>query len=171
MIEVKKKKKIKGAKTVVEYGKLDRKVAALWTRVSTREQEENNCSLENQRKICLEYAEQRGITIKKEFGGTHESAKSEGELYRKMISEVAKDKEINIILVYSFDRFSSAGTEAYLKSKGIYVISATQATDPDSAAGVPKWNFTEQGKWQLSNNFVKPNEQSQIYLNFVVARN
>ena len=26
MIEVKKKKKIKGAKTVVEYGKLDRKV-------------------------------------------------------------------------------------------------------------------------------------------------
>ena len=140
MIEVKKKKKIKGAKTVVEYGKLDRKVAALWTRVSTKEQEENNCSLENQRKICLEYAEQRGITIKKEFGGTHESAKTEGEMYRKMISEVAKDKEINIILVYSFDRFSRAGTEAimtkaYLKTKGIYVISATQATDPDSAAG------------------------------------
>ena len=140
MIEVKKKKKIKGAKTVVEYGKLDRKVAALWTRVSTKEQEENNCSLENQRKICLEYAEQRGITIKREFGGTHESAKNEGEMYRKMIAEVAKDKEINIILVYSFDRFSRAGTEAmmtkaYLKSKGIYVISATQATDPDSAAG------------------------------------
>ena len=72
-------------------------------------------------------------------------------MYRKMIAEVAKDKEINIILVYSFDRFSRAGTEAYLKSKGIYVISATQATDPDSAAGVPKWNFAEQGKWQLSN--------------------
>ena len=140
MIEVKKKKKIKGGKTVVEYSKLERKVAALWTRVSTREQEENNCSLENQRKICLEYAEQRGITIKREFGGTHESAKTEGEMYRKMIAEVAKDKEINIILVYSFDRFSRAGTEAmmtkaYLKSKGIYVISATQATDPDSAAG------------------------------------
>ena len=140
MIEVKKKKKIKGGKTVVEYSKLDRKVAALWTRVSTKEQEENNCSLENQRKICLEYAEQKGITIKKEFGGTHESAKNEGEMYRKMIAEVARDKEINIILVYSFDRFSRAGTEAmmtkaYLKSKGIYVISATQATEPDSAAG------------------------------------
>ena len=92
MIEVKKKKKIKGGKTVVEYSKLERKVAALWTRVSTREQEENNCSLENQRKICLEYAEQRGITIKREFGGTHESAKTEGEMYRKMIAEVAKDK-------------------------------------------------------------------------------
>lgn len=57
-----------------------------------------------------------------------------------MISEVAKDKEINIILVYSFDRFSRAGleaaaTKAYLKSKGIYVVSATQLTDPDSAEG------------------------------------
>lgn len=29
MIEVKKKKKIKGAKTVVEYSKLERRVAAL----------------------------------------------------------------------------------------------------------------------------------------------
>lgn len=31
-----------------------------------------------------------------------------------MIAEVAKDKEINIILVYSFDRFSRAGTEAIM---------------------------------------------------------
>ena len=140
MIELRKGKKRKEKEQVVEYSKLDRKVAALWTRVSTKEQEENNCSLENQRKICLEFAALRGITIKKEFGGTHESAKTEGEMYRKMIEEVAKDKDINIILVYSFDRFSRAGTEAimtkaYLKAKGIYVISATQATDPDSAAG------------------------------------
>ena len=57
-----------------------------------------------------------------------------------MIKAVSKDKEINIILVYSFDRFSRAGieamvTKAYLKAKGIYVVSATQRTDPDSAAG------------------------------------
>lgn len=57
-----------------------------------------------------------------------------------MIAQVAKDKEINIILVYSFDRFSRAGkeaimTKAYLKAKGIYVVSATQPTDPDSISG------------------------------------
>ena len=131
-----KKKKVK----VTEFSKLENKVAALWTRVSTEKQERNNCSLENQQRICREYAEQHGITIKKEFGGTHESAKTEGKMYREMIAEVARDKEINIILVYSFDRFSRAGSEAimtkaYLKTKGIYVISATQATDPDSAAG------------------------------------
>ena len=132
------KKKLK--KKVVEYSNLEHKVAALWTRVSTAKQENENCSLDNQKKICREFAEAKGITIKREFGGTHESAKTEGELYNKMISEVAKDKEINIILVYSFDRFSRAGleaaaTKAYLKSKGIYVVSATQLTDPDSAQG------------------------------------
>lgn len=131
----------KKTRNVVEYSKLQRKVAALWTRVSTEHQELYNCSLENQKRICQEYAERNGITIKREFGGTHESAKEEGKMYKNMISEVAKDGEINIILVYSFDRFTRSGnegimTKAYLKSKGIYVISATQVTDPDSAVGV-----------------------------------
>ena len=133
------KKKTKNKK-VVKFSELENKVAALWTRVSTERQEENNCSLETQERICKEYADKHGITIKKQYGGTHESAKTEGQLYRKMIAEVAADREINIILVYSFDRFSRAGIEAimtkvYLKSKGVYVISATQPTDPDSCAG------------------------------------
>jgi DNA invertase Pin-like site-specific DNA recombinase len=141
LIKIKSSKyKTKKKKQVVKYKELENKVAALWTRVSTERQEENNCSLDTQERICREYADTHGITIKKHFGGTHESAKTEGELYRKMIAEVARDKEINIILVYSFDRFSRTGTEAimtkaYLKTKGIYVVSATQATDPDSAAG------------------------------------
>ena len=132
--------KSKLKRKVIEFSKLENKVAALWTRVSTEKQEVHNCSLEAQKRICREYAESHGIRIKEEFGGTHESAKTEGKKYREMIAKVADDKEINIILVYSFDRFSRAGneaimTKAYLKSKGIYVVSATQATDPDSAAG------------------------------------
>ena len=133
------KKKAK-EKKVPKFSELENKVAALWTRVSTERQEENNCSLEKQDKICREYAENHGITIKKSFGDTHESAKTEGALFKNMISEVAKDREINIILVYSFDRFSRSADEAlmtiaFLKSKGIYVISATQYTDPDSSSG------------------------------------
>ena len=133
------KKKTKQQK-VTKFSELENKVAALWTRVSTERQEENNCSLETQERICREYAVNHGITIKKQYGGTHESAKTEGQLYRQMIAEVAKDRDINVILVYSFDRFSRAGneaimTKAYLKTKGVYVISATQQTDPDSAAG------------------------------------
>ena len=133
------KKRVKAQK-VTKFSELENKVAALWTRVSTERQEEHNCSLETQERICREYAANHGITIKKQYGGTHESAKTEGQLYRKMIAEVATDRDINVILVYSFDRFSRAGheaimTKAYLKSKGVYVISATQPTDPDSCAG------------------------------------
>ena len=125
---------------VVEYAKLEHKVAALWTRVSTVRQERENYSLENQKKVCYDFAAAHGITIKREFGGKHESAATEGKMYKDMISEVAKDKEINIILVYCFDRFCRTDmegimTKAYLKSKGIYVVSATQLTDPDSAQG------------------------------------
>ena len=132
--------KKKSKEKVVEFSKLTNKVAAVWTRVSTERQADTNGSLESQRRICTEYAESHAIRIKKYYGGTNESAKVEGKLYREMIAEVARDKEINIILVYSFDRFSRAGyeammTKAYLKAKGIYVVSATQATDPDSAAG------------------------------------
>ena len=132
--------KKKSKEKVVEFSKLTNKVAAVWTRVSTERQADTNGSLESQRRICTEYAESHAIRIKKYYGGTNESAKVEGKLYREMIAEVARDKEINIILVYSFDRSSRAGyeammTKAYLKAKGIYVVSATQATDPDSAAG------------------------------------
>ena len=128
--------KKKSKEKVVEFSKLTNKVAAVWTRVSTERQADTNGSLESQRRICTEYAESHAIRIKKYYGGTNESAKVEGKLYREMIAEVARDKEINIILVYSFDRFSRAGyeammTKAYLKAKGIYVVSATQATDPD----------------------------------------
>ena len=132
--------KKKTNKKVVEYAKLEHKVAALWTRVSTARQENENYSLENQKKVCYEYATAHGITIKREFGGKHESAATEGKMYKEMISEVAEDREINIILVYCFDRFCRTDlegmmTKAYLKSKGIYVVSATQLTDPDSAQG------------------------------------
>ena len=133
------KKKIKKQK-VTKFSELENKVAALWTRVSTARQEKENYSLENQKKVCYEFAESHGITIKREFGGKHESAATEGKMYKDMITEVAKDKEINIILVYCFDRFCRTDlegmmTKAYLKAKGIYVVSATQLTDPDSAQG------------------------------------
>ena len=135
----KRKQKRKAAKRV-EFSKLDHKVAALWTRVSSEKQEQNNCSLETQEKVCREYAERNGIRIKKPFGGTHETAKNMGEEFKKMIDAVTKDKEINVILVYSYDRFSRTGAEAsmlkaMLKKRGIYVISATQTIDPDTASG------------------------------------
>ena len=93
-------KKKKAAKQV-EFAKLDHKVAALWTRVSSEKQEQNNCSLETQDKVCKEYAERNGITIKRCFGGTHESAKKMGVEFKKMIDAVTRDKEINVCDFYT----------------------------------------------------------------------
>ena len=135
----KRKQKRKEAKQV-EYEKLDHKVAALWTRVSSDQQEQNNCSLESQEKICREYAERNGITIKKHYGRTHERAKTMGILFNLIIEEVLHDNELNIILVSAYDRFSRTGPEASvlkqgLKKEGIYVVSATQPIDQDNASG------------------------------------
>lgn len=57
-----------------------------------------------------------------------------------MISYVSSHRNINTILVYSFDRFSRAGaeaivTKAFLKSKGVAVVSVTQPIDSDNMAG------------------------------------
>ena len=115
--------KKKSKEKVVEFSKLTNKVAAVWTRVSTERQADTNGSLESQRRICTEYAESHAIRIKKYYGGTNESAKVEGKLYREMIAEVARDKEINIILVYSFDRFSRAGYEAMMtKAYSVHIL-------------------------------------------------
>ncbi len=129
---------------VTKFSELENKVAVLWMRAATKQEKEYNSSIETQKRICKEYAASHGITIKKQYESTHESAKSEGQLYRKMIADVAKDRDINIIIVSSFDRFSRNWIEViktllYLKSKGIYAISATQPTEPDSSLF---WNDT-----------------------------
>ena len=118
----------------------DKKIAVIWTRVSTKEQADNNLSLDTQEKACRDYAAKNGIEVDCLKGGTNESAKQEGKLYQDMITYVSRHRHINTILVYSFDRFSRAGaeaivTKAYLKSKGISVISVTQPIDGDSIAG------------------------------------
>lgn len=128
------KKKIEKQK-VMKFSELENKVAVLWMRGVAERQEDNYCSLETQERICKEYAARNGITIKKQYRSVHKSTKTE-ELHR-MIAEVLADREINIILISSFDRLSRSVNEAittiaHLKSKGVYVISATQPTDPNN---------------------------------------
>ena len=118
----------------------EKKVCVIWTRVSTKEQADNNLSLDTQERACVDYAHRNGIEIYEKLGGTNESAKTEGKLFQEMITYVSVHRRVNMILVYSFDRFSRAGadaitTKAYLKSKGIDVVSVTQPIDSDNMAG------------------------------------
>ncbi len=78
----------------------------VWTRVSTKYQEENGGSLDYQKSLCEEYAKTHGLCIKGYYGGTHESARTPGKLLQAMLQNVRRDRTIKYILVTEFDRFS-----------------------------------------------------------------
>lgn len=84
----------------------------IWTRVSTRYQEDNGGSLSDQRQKCENYAKEHGYVICGYYGGTHESAQTPGFLIKKMISAVKRTKNINHIIVNQADRFSRNAGQA-----------------------------------------------------------
>ena len=90
------------------------KSCVIWTRVSTKYQEDNGGSLSDQKKKCELYAKRNGYIIKGYFGGTHESAKTPGTLLKEMYDVVYKDKSIKYILVSVADRFSRNEAQASL---------------------------------------------------------
>ncbi|MEA1786778.1 recombinase family protein [Arenibacter sp. GZD96] len=126
-------------------GKSD--TAVIYTRVSSKEQFDNNASLTTQLKYCQEYAIRKKLEVIEYFGGTYESAKSdERREFQKMLSYVKRRKNIGYIIVYSYDRFSRTGANgAYisgqLKKQGVAVISATQEIDVTTSAGTFQENL------------------------------
>jgi len=120
----------------------------IYTRVSTKEQADNNMSLETQKKACEQYAVKNGYQIMGYFGGTYESAKTdERTQFNNMLAFVKKSKEkISHIIVYSVDRFSRSGANAIyiaekLKREGIIVYAVSQPTDTTTASGSLQQNI------------------------------
>ena len=116
--------------------------AIIYTRVSTKEQADNNTSLTTQKQYCEDYAKRKGLSIIKYFGGTYESAKTdERKEFKKMLKYVRQSGNIGSILVYSYDRFSRSGTAAAqitqeLLNKGVKVIAVSQEVDTSTASGL-----------------------------------
>lgn len=129
------------AKSGNKPSKEGRDKAVIYTRVSTKEQADNNASLSIQKEYCERYALKLGLSVVKYFGGTHESAKSdERKEFQKMLAFVKRHKDIACIIVYSFDRFSRTGASGVyiveqLNKKGIDVKSATQEVDSSTSSG------------------------------------
>lgn len=120
----------------------------IYTRVSTKEQADNNMSLATQRKACEAYAGKSGYHIAGYFGGTYESAKTdERKEFNNMLSFVKRSKEkIAHIIVYSVDRFSRSGTNAMyiaeqLRKAGVLVYAVTQPTDTTTVSGSLQQNI------------------------------
>ena len=120
----------------------------IYTRVSTKEQAENNMSLETQKKACEAYSKKFEFTTVAYFGGTYESAKTdERKEFNRMLNFVKKSRDkISYIIVYSVDRFSRSGANAIyiaseLKKSGVQVVSVTQPTDTNTASGSLQQNI------------------------------
>ncbi|RYZ23107.1 MAG: recombinase family protein [Chitinophagaceae bacterium] len=120
----------------------------IYTRVSTKEQADNNMSLTTQRRYCEQFAQKNGYTIMGYFGGTYESAQTdERKEFGNMLSFVKKSRDkISYIIVYSVDRFSRSGANAIyiaqqLKQSGVAIFSVTQPTDTTTANGSLQQNI------------------------------
>lgn len=125
------------------------KEAVVYTRVSSKEQADKNLSLDFQKKTIFEYASKNGYKILSFFGGTYESAKTDGRKeFQRMLDFIKKNKgSVSHILVYTLDRFSRTGGGAIklaqdLREKyGVTVFAVTQPTDTTNVSGVFQQNI------------------------------
>ena len=135
----------------------------IWTRVSTKHQEENGGSLDDQKCKCEKYAKDNGYTIKGYFGGKHESAKTPGKLIKDMVAAIKKDKSVRYIIVNQADRFSRDAGQAIniindLKSKDIVVIEALTGLDTSTPEGIMMMQVKlSLAQWDNSNRTSKFN--------------
>jgi site-specific DNA recombinase len=128
----------KGAEAQIELGNN----CVIYTRVSTKDQADNNMSLTTQLKLCQKYCEKNNYEIIESFGGTYESAKNdERKEFNRMLTFIKKSKvKISQIVVYSIDRYSRSGANAIyikeqLKKSGVTIQSVSQPTDTSTSSG------------------------------------
>ena len=115
--------------------------AVIYTRVSSADQEDNT-SLASQKKHCENYAQRRALNVVAYFGGTYESAKTDDRKeFNRMLTFVKRSKNINYVIVYSYERFSRSGingasiADDLLKSYGVMTMAVTQELDPTTPSG------------------------------------
>jgi site-specific DNA recombinase len=129
--------------------KVDTTNVVIYTRVSSKEQADKNLSLETQLKAIDEYAVRNNLKVQAYFGGTYESAKSDGRKeFMRMLEYIKKHKgQIKQLLVYTIDRFSRTGggaiklTTDLRELYGVNVLAITQPTDTANPTGVFSQNM------------------------------
>ena len=115
----------------------------IYTRVSTKEQADNNYSLETQLKGCESLMQRGGYDLVESFGGTGESAKSgtARKEFQRMMTFIRRNKKrVGHLIVYSPDRFvrdteQGAATLKELRNMGIRLHSVLQDVDDRTSSG------------------------------------
>src|SRR5690554_3840585 len=131
--------------------------AVIYTRVSHHSQEENT-SLESQKKYCENFAQRRELNIVGYFEGTYESAKTDDRKeFNRMLDFVKRSKNITYLVVYSYERFSRSGingaqiADELLKNYGVVTLAVTQELDPTTPAG----SFQDRKSTRLNSSHVR----------------
>ena len=144
----------------------------VWTRVSTKYQEENGGSLQSQKESCEEYAERNKYQIVGYFGGKHESARTPGAMIQAMVKYVKRNSSISTILVSEFDRFSRCSWQAIkmlqeMRELGIVVIATKFGLDTRTKEGMMMaqntLSFAELDNQTRTDKFVTGKEQCIRY--------
>lgn len=125
------------------------KIAVVYTRVSGKEQYDKNLSLDTQRKAIEQYARNNGMAIVESFGGTYESAKTDGRKeFIRMLDYIKKSRGVvTHILVFMLDRFSRTGggaiklAEDLREQYGVDIHAVMQPADTSMPSGVLQQNI------------------------------
>lgn len=119
----------------------NRKIVAIYTRVSTTEQVQEGYSLEAQEKILREYCKLKKYQIADIYSDMGISGKDiEHRPEMKRLLEDAKDKKFNIILVWKLTRFSRKLSDLVksceeLEKWNVYLVSYSENFDCFTPAG------------------------------------
>ncbi|MBS1652403.1 MAG: recombinase family protein, partial [Bacteroidetes bacterium] len=124
--------------------KVEGNLAVMYTRVSGKEQYDKNMSIDTQANAIKEFAQRHNLSIVHSFGGTYESAKTDGRKeFQRMLDFIKSSKgKIGTILVYKMTRFSRTGGKAIaiadeLREKyGVHVKAVTEVIDTTNPNGV-----------------------------------
>jgi hypothetical protein len=117
--------------------------AVAWARVSTDMQDARGLSMPEQVREIREYAAKHDIEITSEFSEAVSAyGKEEHRVeFRRMLAHVKAHKDVSVILVHDFSRFSRDSLRAQslirdLREAGVKVISLNDPeVDPDTVAG------------------------------------
>lgn len=126
------------------FQRIEKPNVVIYTRVSSKEQADKNLSLETQRKTIQDCVDRTDRNVVGFFGGTYESAKTDGRKeFQRMLEFIKKSKnKVSEVMVYSLDRFSRTGGAAIklandLREKyGVAVYAVTQPVDTSNPSGV-----------------------------------
>jgi site-specific DNA recombinase len=125
------------------------KGCVIYTRVSSKEQANTNLSLEYQLRITTEHAGKNNMPVLASFGGTFESAKTDGRReFNRMLEFIkANRRRVTHIYVMLLDRFSRTGGEAIKlaedirKKYGVEIYAVLQPIDTSNTGGILQQNI------------------------------